>query len=287
MDTAPAAAAAAPRPAPDARGVISFSSGQVAVAQAGDTPASIAARLGLDAAALAAHNALPADAPLLAGAVLVLPTQVAAGAPAGAATGGGTAIVTDPFAGSAPASPTARRAAPAPAAAANPGEHVVAAGETAWAIARRYDVSVQDLASWNGLPADMSLQFRPASSGAAAAKARQAGHDRPRRGEPDPDPAIGHASPARRGDPTRGRPRPRHAPDRPGIHADRGIGRRASSMPVQGSIIRVHEREARTTGSTSRPRAARRSPRQAAAKWPRSPATARARRSSWSDTRAI
>ncbi|WP_330448715.1 LysM peptidoglycan-binding domain-containing protein [Paracoccus marcusii] len=60
-----------------------LSSGQVAVAQAGDTPASIAARLGLDAAALAAHNALPADAPLLAGAVLVLPTQVAAGAPAG------------------------------------------------------------------------------------------------------------------------------------------------------------------------------------------------------------
>lgn len=243
MDTAPAAAAAAPRPAPDARGVISFSSGQVAVAQAGDTPASIAARLGLNAATLAAHNALPADAPLLAGAVLVLPTQVAAGAPAGAATGGGTAIVTDPFAGSAPASPTPRRAAPAPAAAANPGEHVVAAGETAWAIARRYDVSVQDLASWNGLPDDMSLRTgQRLLVPQPGQKPDRLATTAPGAGSPTPTPPSATRPLPAEETPPAGAP----APDTP--QTDLGSTRTAASgggqfrMPVQGSIIRVYEK---------------------------------------------
>ncbi|WP_081995258.1 M23 family metallopeptidase [Paracoccus sp. PAMC 22219] len=239
MDTAAAAATAAPRPEPDARGVISFSSGQVAVAQTGDTPATIAARLGLDAAALAAHNALPADAPMQAGAVLVLPTQVAAGAPAG----GGTAIVTDPFADSTPASPTAARATPAPAAGGNPREHVVAAGETAWAVARRYGVSVQDLASWNGLPSDMSLRtgqrlLVPQPGETPDRLATTA----PGAGSPTPTPPSATQPLPDEETPAAGAP----APDTP--QTDLGSTRTPASgggqfrMPVEGSIIRVYEK---------------------------------------------
>jgi 2-oxoisovalerate dehydrogenase E1 component len=84
LDTASAAAAASPRPAPDSRGVISYPGYQVAVARAGDTIATIAARLGMNAAQLATYNAIDANAPLNPGAVVALPGRVAA-APAGAA----------------------------------------------------------------------------------------------------------------------------------------------------------------------------------------------------------
>ncbi|MEG4641375.1 LysM domain-containing protein [Paracoccus sp. APAP_BH8] len=43
-------------------------------------------------------------------------------------------------------------------AASQPKQHVVAAGETAWSIARKYNVSVNDLAQWNGLRQDMTLR---------------------------------------------------------------------------------------------------------------------------------
>ncbi|MFD2814799.1 LysM peptidoglycan-binding domain-containing protein [Paracoccus aerius] len=79
LSTADAAARAAPRPQPDSRGVITFPNYQVAVARSGDTVGSVAARLGIDAARLAQHNALPANAPLAAGQTLVLSQRVAVG----------------------------------------------------------------------------------------------------------------------------------------------------------------------------------------------------------------
>lgn len=239
MDTAPAAAAAAPRPAPDARGVISFAGGQVALAQAGDTPASVAARLGLQPAELAAHNALPTDAPLIPGAVLVLPRKVAT---TGGPAAGGTTVVRDPFASqAAPATPAPT--APAAAPTANPREHVVATGETAWAIARRYGVTVQDLAAWNGLPADMSLRVgqrllvpQPGQTPDRLATTA------PGTGSPTPTP------------PSATRPLPDEtttAAADPGPAApqtDLGATRTAASsggrfaMPVDGAIIRVYEK---------------------------------------------
>ena len=71
------AARAEARPAPDSRGVISYPSYQVAVAQPGDTVASLAARVGLPAAELASHNGLPADATFRGGEVVALPRRVA------------------------------------------------------------------------------------------------------------------------------------------------------------------------------------------------------------------
>lgn len=234
MDTASAAAAAAPRPAPDARGVVSFGTGQVALAQAGDTPATVAARLGLPAAQLAAHNALPQDAPLLAGAVLVLPGPVAAGAPAPGSSG--PTVVRDPFATGAPAAATAQPSAA-------PREHVVVAGETAWAVARQYGVTVQDLAAWNGLPADMSLRtgqrlIVPQPGQTPDRLATTA----PGTGSPTPAP------------PSSSQPLPDEqtvpaaSPPPAAPQTDLGATRTAASgggafrMPVDGSIIRVYDK---------------------------------------------
>ncbi|WCQ99956.1 LysM peptidoglycan-binding domain-containing protein [Paracoccus aestuarii] len=246
MDTASAAAAAAPRPQPDQRGVITFSNGQVAVAQANDTPSSIAARLGLPAAELAAHNALPVDAPLQVGAVLVLPRAVAGGARGGGrAHGDPRPLRRVPARGDGPrghpADPTdprgprrIRR---------SPREHVVAAGETAWAVARRYGVTVQDLASWNGLPADMSLRpgqrlivpqpgQRPDELATTAPGSGSPTPTPPSAAQPLPDESTAPAS----------------APAPDARSTDLGATRTAASsggqfrMPVEGAIIRVYEK---------------------------------------------
>ena len=245
LTTADAAARAAPRPQPDDRGVITFPTYQVVVARNGDTVSSVASRLGIDAARLAQHNALPANAPLAAGQTLVLSQRVTGG---GAAAGGAASgAVADPFAGQ-----PARQAAPAAASApkpqvspANPAQHVVASGETAWSIARKYDVSVQDLATWNGLPVSMTLRVGQRLIVPVA-------------GQKAPDPAVVTTAPGT-GSPT---PRPPSAAQplpsettipaaEPGPKApatDLGATRTAAStggrfqMPVSGSIIRVYEK---------------------------------------------
>jgi len=245
LNTADAAASAAPRPQPDDRGVITFPTYQVAVARSGDTIGSVAARLGVDAARLAQHNALPANAPLGAGQVLVLPQRV--GASGAAAAPGGRAVVSDPFARQSARSTASQAAAtpqPAPGPA-NPTQHVVVAGETAWSVARKYNVSVQDLAAWSGLPSSMTLRVGQRLIVPVA-------------GQKAPDPAIvttapGSGSPTPR-PPSAERPLPSEttipAAD-PGPAApttDLGATRTAASasgrfqMPVSGSIIRVYEK---------------------------------------------
>lgn len=162
LDTAGAAARAQPRPAPDQRGVISYPGYQVAIARQGDTVATIAARLGLNAAELASHNAIGANTVLNPGAVVALPRRVAGGAPAAVASS--TGQVSDPFAGQGirqpdvpPAGAGAVTSTTLPASS-QPRQHVVAAGETAWSIARKYNVSANDLAQWNGLSQNMALR---------------------------------------------------------------------------------------------------------------------------------
>ncbi|SCY15755.1 Murein DD-endopeptidase MepM and murein hydrolase activator NlpD, contain LysM domain [Paracoccus tibetensis] len=236
LGTAEAAAEAPARPQPDERGVISFPGSQVVLARSGDTPAAVAARLGLSGDALARHNALPADAALTAGAVLVLPQRVA-----GAAATTSAPALRDPFAAASPAAAGAG-AAPRPAPA-NPREHVVTAGETAWSVARRYNISVQDLASWNGLPADMGLRVgQRLIVPAAAARVAAATTSAPGQGSATPLPPSA-AAPLP--DETT-RPAASPAPEAP--VADLGTTRTAASgsgrfrMPVQGSIIRVYEK---------------------------------------------
>lgn len=156
LDTAPAAAAAAPRPSPDQRGVISYPGYQVAIARQGDTVATVAARLGLNAGELARYNAIDANAQLNAGAVVALPRRVAGGVTST------TGAVSDPFAGQGMQRPAGAGSGSVTAttlpSAAQPRQHVVAAGETVWSVARKYNVSANDLASWNGLSQNMALR---------------------------------------------------------------------------------------------------------------------------------
>lgn len=194
LSTAEAARGAAQsRPTPDARGVISYPGYQVAVARRGDTVASLATRIGLNPAELASYNATRPEAPLRDGEVIALPRRVAETG-GGSTTGGTAAVVGAPIrsgaidvttiAGSAinRAAPTAASPAPAAAAAAaaptaaapsgwqtgpaaasqapgiEPARHQVQRGETAFTIARAYNVAPRDLAAWNGLDANLTVR---------------------------------------------------------------------------------------------------------------------------------
>ena len=152
FDTSPDGAPLAPRPEPDARGVITYEDYQVAVARQGDTPRAIALRLGLDAGAIARTNGIDPDAGLREGELLTLPTRVPG------------ALATQPLDVAAVATTALDRAggASSPAAtvttAAQPIRHTVQRGETAFSIARLYNIPVGTLASWNGLDGSLTVR---------------------------------------------------------------------------------------------------------------------------------
>ena len=154
----------APRPEPDARGVISYPNYQVAVARPGDTIAAMALRLGLDASALARKNGLPEDAALHGGELILLSSRVPDTAAASGLAPGGTVDVAT-LAGSAldraegkPASTIVTAPAPKPASGSEPRRHVVKRGESAYSIARTYNVSVKALGDWNGLDSALTVR---------------------------------------------------------------------------------------------------------------------------------
>lgn len=248
LDTAEAAAVAQPRPQPDQRGLISYPDYQVAVARQGDTVSTIAARLGLNANELAQHNAIEANAELVPGAVVVLPRRVAGGAPAAGAVSS-TGQVSDPYAGQANrpagAAATAGTTTPSAASGPQPRQHQVATGETAWSIARRYNVSVADLASWNGLPADMTIRVGQRLLIPVAGQSPQRTAEvvtTPGSGSPTPrPPSAAEPLPAEKTEPAA---KPVETPDAPNMGASRtqasGGGR--FQMPVTGSIIRTYEK---------------------------------------------
>lgn len=150
LDAVPAAAhPVAPSPTGDSAYLV----------RRGDTVSAIALRTGSSVAAIVAANNLDARARILAGQRLVIPAQAPAHAPAAAA------------------------AAPAPAAAPRPAPalertHVVAAGDTVWAISRRTGASVQAIIAANGLDSRALIRVGqqltiPSPSAAAPAQAPQ------------------------------------------------------------------------------------------------------------------
>lgn len=193
----------AERPSPDDRGVISYPNYQVAVAERGDTIQSVATRLGVSAPELARFNGIEADVPLRQGEVIALPKRVAepSTATAGAASGGvdigtlaGDAINRSPESQgvqTAALPPATAAAAPAPQTSEEPTRHKVERGETAYTIARLYNVPVKSLAEWNGLGPDFAIregQFLliPVAKQAAPAPAETV--TRPGAGSPTPTP---------------------------------------------------------------------------------------------------
>ncbi len=164
LDTSDAARQATlARPAADGRGVISYPNYQVAIAERGDTVAALAARVGGNAQEIASFNGLRTTDALGRGEVVALPRSVPVPV-AGGATGPVdiTQIATTAIDGAsnAPTQGGIRQAQPSlridgP----EPVRHQVKRGETAFTIARLYNVSVRSLADWNGLNAD--LEVRP------------------------------------------------------------------------------------------------------------------------------
>ncbi len=162
-----AAAPAAPNLTPDARGVITYASYQVAVVRSGDTIDTIAQRVGTTPAEIASANALPENYIPRAGEVLLLPASVPR--PTTTATGFDNGQV-----GTETLDQWSPDAAAAAIEGANPQQtpfnngqteplidpvrHRVESGETAYSIARLYGVSVTALASWNGLGPDLMVR---------------------------------------------------------------------------------------------------------------------------------
>ncbi len=173
FSTATAARGAAlDRPQPDARGVISYPNYQVVVARQGDTVRSIAQRLGSDPAAIARFNGIDVDTPLRRNEVLALPGRVSEPAPgtpgsidlstlAGRAIDDAAPTPPDNSAISTQTLDPAPAPATAPPQPDTPGEplrHRVARGETAYTIARLYQVPIRALADWNGLGPDFAIR---------------------------------------------------------------------------------------------------------------------------------
>jgi lipoprotein NlpD len=232
----------APRPQPDASGLITYESYQVVVARRGDTVAEVAQRIGLTAAELANFNGRTATDVLRDGEVLALPRRVTPG------DGGGTDIASIARGAIDQAAPDRTAAAPQVQPGTEPVRHRVGRGETAYSIARLYGVSVRALAEWNGLGPDLAVRENQyllipivleerAAAGTQAPGASIAPAP-PSAAEPLPDPiASAPLPPATGGGPTRTEPAPQAAPEpEPAPQAEptsRFI------RPVEGPVLRA------------------------------------------------
>jgi murein DD-endopeptidase MepM/ murein hydrolase activator NlpD len=257
LDTSDAALQATERrPSPDARGVISYPGYQVAVARRGDTVASVAARIGLGADELSRYNAVAATAPLREGEILALPRRIESSGTAPAGTqiaGGGSIIGTGAIPAPVDVSSIATTAldrvgTPTPPATTRPstgGEpvrHQVKRGETAFSIARSYNISAKALGEWNGLGPNLDVRegqylIIPLASESAP----------PRAVQPVSAPGTGSATPT---PPSATKPLPaektapaatppKETPASPALGTQRSSTTRMA-MPVQGAIIRPY-----------------------------------------------
>jgi murein DD-endopeptidase MepM/ murein hydrolase activator NlpD len=161
LDTSSAARqATGTRPSPDSRGVISYPNYQVAVAERGDTVTSVANRIGVNPQDLAGYNGLRLDDKLNKGEVLALRDTVATSTTA-AGTGSQpldiTQIATTAI-GRAPQTQVTQATPPQRIDGPEPIRHQVGRGETAYSIARLYNVSARSLADWNGLGPDLEVR---------------------------------------------------------------------------------------------------------------------------------
>lgn len=188
------------RPRADNRGVLSYPNYQVAVAKRGDTLADVAARVGLPAAELGQYNGIAPDVPLRDGEIIALPRRVTEPSPATGAISTGpiqpanvdvTTLAGSAIDNAAPTPVATTPRTPLPETGQEPIRHRVERGETAFTIARLYQVPVKSLAEWNGLGADFAVrdgQFLLIPVARVAAPTASAVTTAPGVGSPTPTP---------------------------------------------------------------------------------------------------
>jgi len=256
FSTTEAAQAATRRPEPDARGVITYQSSQVVVAREGDTVRAIAQRLGVDAGEVGRYNGIAPDTPLRRDELIALPhrvagTPVAAGGTditslAGAAIDRAGTVTTQPLgpAGGGTAAGAATggsNGTPFGTAPAEPVRHQVQRGETAYTIARLYNVPVGDIAAWNGLGADLAVRegqqlLVPLTGGTPPSNPGTT--SQPGAGSPTPAPPSA-ATPLPAPEAPAASPAP--APAAPDLGSQQAPAAQARLVrPVAGSIIRAY-----------------------------------------------
>jgi len=246
--------ATAERPEPDARGIISYPGYQVAVARRGDTLAALAARIGANAEELARYNGIQTGDILREGEIVALPNRVAE--PEGGPIRPDTEIAA--LAGRAIEradgdSIETSALDPAPQDGAVPSgtqpiRHKVERGETAYSIARLYDVPVRSLADWNGLGSSFTVregQFLliPVPAPGAQSRARDESRSAQEAGESVTPPGTGSPTPE---PPSAARPLPEEEPPAPEPVAAPDLGQSQSATggdgrlarPLDGAIVR-------------------------------------------------
>ncbi|MBC7141870.1 MAG: peptidoglycan DD-metalloendopeptidase family protein [Rhodobacteraceae bacterium] len=253
LDTSAAAGAAAARPAADARGIISYPGYQVAVARRGDTVDSVAARIGVPAGELASYNAVAPGTALRDGEVLALPRRVAepsplTGAPVTSRPIDVTAIASgaiDRAGAGQPAAPAATGVGTSTIGNTEPIRHRVMRGETAYSVARLYNVNVKALADWNGLGPDLSVRegqtlLIPVAT--ATAPVREV-VTAPGQGSPTPTPpSAAKPLPSEKTTPAAEPVKTPPAADL-GAQKTAASGTAKLSMPVTGKIIRGYQKK--------------------------------------------
>ena len=161
------------RPKPDARGVIDYPTYQVVVAKRGETVGSISTRLGLNPNTVAKYNGLKQDEKLSEGAIVALPSKTSGAQTVTQTTSTSSTAAQDtvdvttlaqaaidnaeaeqPNKTNDAAPKTTVKSDPA----IEPIRHKVSRGETAYIIARMYDVTVRSLADWNSLDANFTVR---------------------------------------------------------------------------------------------------------------------------------
>jgi murein DD-endopeptidase MepM/ murein hydrolase activator NlpD len=242
----------ATRPQPDERGIISYPGYQVAVARRDDTLARLATRIGADAGELARFNGIQTGDILREGEIVALPRRVAeptggpiqppSGVDIASVAGGAIARADAQQVQTTPLGPAAT-----PQIGTEPVRHRVERGETAFSIARLYDVSVRSLADWNGLGPDFAVRegqhllIPVATPGATPppreAAAAPAAVTPPGSGSPTPTPpSAAQPLPAEETRPVATPTPPVAAPDLGQTAKTTGGARMV--RPVEGSIIR-------------------------------------------------
>jgi murein DD-endopeptidase MepM/ murein hydrolase activator NlpD len=188
----------------------------------------------------------PTD-PLREGELLLLPSRVSA-APQPATIGGSgpvdiTSIATTALdaAGPTPAAPAAAKPA-----AGQPLTHRVARGETAFTIARTYNVSAKALADWNQLGADMAVregQTLIIPIATAPAPDPEPVPTPPGAGSPTPEPPSA-AKPLPDEKTEAAGTKPKATPPSPDL-GDQATGASAAkfAMPVSGKVIRGYDKK--------------------------------------------